>query len=291
MLLALACPRIAAACPVEVQGSDALRWQTVALEAQQAWLPAAADCPQVVVNAEARGTTLRLSAGDGRLALRQLREPTELLPALQALTVEGPAEPAHEGKPEPPVAAAVAALPRAEPPIIDAVERSPSDPYALRPLLGASLGFRLGADRLISPTLGANASIVNGHLELGLLARYEAHYVNSTGGNEGRPDTSGLGFGVQVGAHHAFSNWALRGGLTFLIAALHEDAGGKNGRAEARIGVFGGAVWPAQNRLRFRGDLAFELVPYNVGRSETNALGSTSLPWWGCSLSLGLEYG
>jgi hypothetical protein len=32
-------------------------------------------------------------------------------------------------------------------------------------------------------------------------------------------------------------------------------------------------------------------VPYNVGRSETNALGESSLPWWGVSFSLGVEMG
>lgn len=291
MLLALAWPRLAAACPVEVHGTDAFRWQAAALEAEQAWLSAEAACPGVVVAADASGATLRLSAKDGRLALRQLREPAELLPALQALTVEGPAEPSSTREAEAVVAPSVVAAPRAATRTVDSVERPVGDPYALRPLLGASLGFRLGADRLISPTLGATVSIVNGHLELGLLARYEAHYVNSTGGNENRPDTSGFGFGAQVGAHHKLTNWGLRGGLTFLVAALHEDDGGKNGRAEARLGAYGGVVWPAQNRLRFRSDLALELVPYNLGRSETNALGSTSLPWWGCSLSLGLEYG
>jgi hypothetical protein len=296
-LLALAWARVGTACPIEVRGAEAARWQAVALEAEQSVLAAKPSCASVVVDAAPGGASLRLTAADGRLAVRQLQDPRELVPALQALTVEGPGEPDAERRTST-AAAALVATPAAvvaapEPSAKDAPapDRPATDPYALRPVLGASLGFRLGADKLISPTLGGAASIVNGPLELGLLVRYEAHYVNSTGGNNDRPDTSGLVFGAQVGAHHESSSWALRGGLSFLIAALHEARGGKNGRAEARLGVHGGAVWPAPSRLRFRSDLALELVPYNLGRSETNALGSSSLPWWGFGLSFGVEYG
>jgi hypothetical protein len=289
-LLALAGPRLAMACPVELRGADAARWHAVALEAEQSVLAASPVCTSVVVETAAGGATLRLSTSDGRLAVRQLHEPVELVPALQALTVVGPGESGARHTEPAPAAAVVATPPPAasSAPVVDRPER---DPYALRPVLGASLGFRLGADRLISPTVGASASIVNQPLELGLVMRYEAHYVNSAGENNDRPETSGLVFGAQVGAHHELPSWALRGGLSFLFAALHEDQGAKSGRAEARLGAYGGVVWPARSRLRFRGDLALELVPYNLGRSETNALGSSSLPWWGFALSFGMEYG
>jgi hypothetical protein len=153
------------------------------------------------------------------------------------------------------------------------------------------LGFRLGADRLITPTLGGSLSLLQPPLEIGILARIEAHYVASTGGNEERPETSGFAFGTQLGVHRPLDSVALRGGLLLLVVALREDSGAQRGRAEARFGGYFGAVWPSHSKLRLRSDIALDLVPYNIGRSETNALGESSLPWWGFSLSLGMEVG
>jgi hypothetical protein len=165
------------------------------------------------------------------------------------------------------------------------------DPYATRPIIGAALGFRIGADRLITPTMGGSVSVLQAPLELGILMRYESHYVASTGGNDDRPETSGLAFGTQLGVYRPLERLALRGGLLLLIVALHEDKGAQNGRAEARFGGYFGVVWPSRSKLRLRCDAALDLVPYNIGRSETNALHESSLPWWGFSWSLGLELG
>jgi hypothetical protein len=289
--LALGAARRAEACPIEVVGPDSARWVGAAAVATAAVSgDGGRGCASVVVETAPGGAVLRLVARDGRLAVRELREPVELLPAVQALTVpmsEPRDEPELARPPErkPPVAS-VRALERDEP------ERAaPDDPYASRPLVGAAFGFRVGADRLVTPTLGGSLSLLQGPLELGVLARYEARYVNSTGGNEDRPRSSGLAFGTQFGAHRLVEPLALRGGLLLLVVALREDKGAQQGRAEARIGGYLGGAWPAKGKLRVRCDIALDLVPYNVGRSETNALGDSSLPWWGFGFSLGLEAG
>jgi hypothetical protein len=291
--LGLAWASRALACPIEVVGPESARWQGAAATTTAALAHEAEQrCTSVVVETTPRGAVLRLATRDGRLATRELHDPVELLPAVQALTVPAldspPSERPQQGtKP----AAAVAAKPspqleRAEPEL-----RGLKDPYATKPLLGLILGFRLGADRLITPTVGGSLSLLQPPLEIGVLARFEAHYVASTGGNEERPETSGLAFGTQLGVHRPLENVALRGGLLLLVVALREDAGAQRGRAEARFGGYFGAVWPSHSKLRLRSDIAFDLVPYNAGRSETNALGESSLPWWGFSLSLGLEVG
>jgi hypothetical protein len=281
----------AQACPIDVVGSDRARWLGAAAVTTSAVSgDGGRGCASVVVETAAGGAVLRLVARDGRLAVRELREPVELLPAVQALTVPisgSRDEPKRHRSPEPkPPPAKARELEPNEPERANA-----SDPYATRPLVGAAFGFRVGADRLVTPTLGGSLSVLQGPLELGVLARYEAHYVNSTGGNEARPETSGLAFGTQFGVHRVVEPFALRGGLLLLVVALREENEAQRGRAEARIGGYLGAVWPARGKLRVRCDLAFEVVPYNVGHSETNALGDSSLPWWGVGFSLGLEAG
>jgi hypothetical protein len=282
----------ARACPVEVVGPDRARWQGAAATTIAALShDIASGCASVIVETTPNGAVLRLATRDGRLATRELREPVELLPAVQALTV-----PVLDASPSarPERGATLTAAPAAPASQIDRVEpqrRALEDPYASKAVLGAAVGFRLGADRLITPIVGGSLSLLQPPLELGILARYEAHYVASTGGNEERPETSGLAFGAQLGVHRPLDDVALRGGLLLLVVALREDRGAQRGRAEARFGGYLGAVWPAQRKLRLRSDVALDLVPYNIGRSETNALGESSLPWCGFSLSLGLEVG
>ena len=281
----------ALACPIEVVGPESARWQGAAATTTAALSHDAEQrCASVVVETTASGAVLRLATRDGRLATRELLDPVELLPAVQALMVPALDSSRSERSQERAKPAAVAPpspkLERAEP-----ERRALKDPYATKPLLGLVLGFRLGADRLITPTLGGSLSLLQPPLEIGILARFEAHYVASTGGNEERPETSGLAFGTQLGVHRPLDSVALRGGLLLLVVALREDAGAQRGRAEARFGGYFGAVWPSHSKLRLRSDVALDLVPYNIGRSETNALGESSLPWWGFSLSLGLEVG
>jgi hypothetical protein len=293
MALGVAWVSRALACPIEVVGPESARWQGAAATTTAALSHDAEQrCASVIVETTPSGAVLRLATRDGRLATRELHDPVELLPAVQALTVpaldSSPSErPERRTKPE---SAAVAdpgsKVERAEP-----ERQALKDPYATKPLLGLVVGFRLGADRLITPTLGGSLSVLQPPLEIGILARFEAHYVASTGGNEERPETSGLAFGTQLGVHRPLDSIALRGGLLLLVVALREDEGAQRGRAEARFGGYFGAVWPSHSKLRLRSDIALDLVPYNIGRSETNALGESSLPWWGFSLSLGLEVG
>jgi hypothetical protein len=283
----------AQACAIDVVGPDSARWQGAAAATTSA-LSADAElrCASVIVETMASGAVLRLATRDGRLAVRELRSPVDLLPAVQALTVPAPdAAPVEPPDPTPEAPPPSVAKPSEKAPPSEPERQALHDPYVTRPIIGAALGFRIGADRLITPTVGGSVSVLQAPLELGILMRYEAHYVVSTGGNGDRPETSGLAFGTQLGVYRPLERLALRSGLLLLVVALYEDKGAQEGRAEARFGGYFGVVWPSKNKLRLRSDMALDLVPYNIGRSETNALHESSLPWWGFSWSLGLELG
>jgi hypothetical protein len=288
-LAAFALANVAVACPVELVGAPEPVWQEAVSRARVSLAAgASANCSSITVEVVAAGAVVRLTAPDGRLAVRDLHEPTELVPLLQALTVEGPDARSESAKTDEAAAARVKDQTVSDEPT---AARVATNPYSTRPLISASVGFRLGADRLITPTAGGTISILNGQLEVGLLARYEAHYVSSSGDNEGRPETSGFALGAQVGAHRELERVALRAGLIGLVAALREDRDRQAGRAEARLGGYVGGTWPSRGKLRLRTDLALEIVPYNLGHSETNALGASSLPWWACGFSIGMELG
>ena len=277
--------RAAADCRIDVVGSGGPAWTQAVGElnaelARHAW---ASRCSSVLVDASGSGATLTFTTRDGQSVQRRIDAPIELVPTIESLSVDDPTSVTPDGAPPTPVAPAdqgrhTEAAPKA------------SDPYAINPVYGAQLCVRAGADHLVSPCIGAFGAVPIGNWELGILGRYEGHYVSTLGGNKGAPETSGLAFGVSAGHRTPLGPFAVRIGLTGLLAAVREDARRDDrGRAEGRLGGFLGGVWPARSSIRLRADLAFEVVPYSIGRSETNITGASSLPWWGLTTAVGVE--
>ena len=265
-------------------------WKQAALELEQRVEAGrgAGSCASVVVEAHEGGVRLTLQTRDGRTVQRQIQDPIELIPTVESLSTEAPPPSAPPPTaPLPPPPTRPAAPTRSEPLPSDV----PRDPYALNPLYGAQLGIRAGADHLISPCIGAFGAVPVGPWELGILGRYEGRYVSTLGGNEGAPKTSSLTFGVTAGRRVPIGLFVLRTGILGVLAAVHEDHrdGPDRDRAEGRLGAFVGGVWPAHTKVRLRADLAFEVVPYSIGRSQTNTTGASSLPWWGVASSVGVE--
>lgn len=278
-----------AQCRIEVTGPESSLWQQAAslIGGDGAGSGVTSHCSAVLVEAAGGLAKLTFTSRDGRTAQRELEDPVELVPTVQALSVEGP-----------PIETAAAAAPadmRPTPAKLPKDQLEPrtnsaaDKPYELKPLFGGQLGFRAGADHLISPCIGVFGAVPIDRWELGILGRFEAHYVSTLGGNEGAPETSTVAFGVTGGRRDPLGAFIVRSGLTGLLAAVHEEGGGKRGQAEARLGAYGGAVLPVSRRLGVRADLAFEVVPYSIGRSQSNAIGTSSLPWWGLTSVVGLE--
>jgi hypothetical protein len=248
----------------------------------------------------AGGATLLFVAADGRRAERALAAPAELVPSVQALSASAPAlerdtvaerpEPANTEKAKNTPARTRSSADEL-PVQYDAAAGPDAGPYASSPVFGAALGFRTGADNLISPTIGATAALLLGPWELGLLGRFEGKYVDNGGeDNEARPETSGIALGVTTGRRETLGSFALRGGGALIIADVREENNGEDGGGEARVGLYAGSVWPKDGWLALRLDLSAELVPYNIGRSEQNALGNASLPWWAIGVAVGPEF-
>jgi hypothetical protein len=279
-----------AQCTIDVVGPESAAWLHAAdeLDFELSEHAGASRCQAVVVEAYGGQAKLTYTANDGRTAERQIEDPLELLPTVQALSAEGP-----RSSLESPPAAATSPMPAKAPSPKDQIEQpqaqAESKPYDLHPLFGAQVGFRAGADHLISPCVGLFGAVPIDRWELGIVGRFEAHYVSTLGGNENVPETSTVAFGVTAGRREPLGVFQMRAGVTGLLAAIHEDKGNKRGQAEARLGAYGGAVLPLHGRLGLRGDLAFELVPYSIGRSQTNATGVYSLPWWGVTSVIGVE--
>jgi hypothetical protein len=240
------------------------------------------------LDAAAGRARLAFTLQDGRRAERMLDDPIELLPSVQALSAALPAAEPHAAPPRPEAKPARRQSSESPPPLAAATP----NPYDFSPVFGAHVGVRGGADRLITPLVGGSLTLATSPWELGLLGRYEAHYVAADGENEGRPEMSGVVLGVTFGFREALGKLTLRGGGSLLLAALREEEdGAENGRAEGRIGAYVSAVFPRESKLRFRLDFGPELVPYNLGQSEQNALGEWSLPWWALTFALGVEFG
>lgn len=224
-----------------------------------------------------------------------MEDPVELIPTVQALSAEVPSSSGAAATTSvgansvPRAAESRVSSPRESSDVVATPSATTTPhPYDTHAVFGAQAGLRAGADHLVSPCIGAFASVLSSRWELGVLGRYEAHYV-STLGDSDRPETSSVVFGVSAGLREPLGEFAVRGGISGLLAALHEDGGNKEGQAEARVGGYIGGVWPERGRFGIRADLSIEMVPYNIGRSQQNATGSSSLPWWGVATTVGLE--
>jgi len=307
---AFASAALGAPCQLEVVGPERASWQGAmaelgsALEREEL----GRGCRSVRVDAANGRATLSYVASDGRRAERDLLAPAELVPSVQALSATAPAlepsddadageggaradtapQPAREA--EAPARAKRVFEPTPPRPVHHDVTPAPRGPYDSKAVFGASLGFRTGADDLISPALGVTAALLLDPWELGLLGRFEGKYVDNGGGNDTRPETSGMVLGVTAGRREVIGSLALRGGAALLFADVREEENPRAGRAEARVGCYGGGVWPQDSWLALRLDLGAEIVPYNIGVSETNAQGNASLPWWAISVAVGPEF-
>jgi hypothetical protein len=293
-------------CELEVVGPERAAWQSAGadlgrrLEHEEL----GQRCRSVRVKAANGRATLLFVASDGRRAERDLLAPAELVPSVQALSATTPVDPqAGEDGGNEQVPAATSARDERQPPKTRALPRTPSqpaehdanpapqrNPYETQAMFSASMGFRTGADDLISPALAVTAAVLLERWELGLLGRFEGKYVDNGGGNDTRPETSGVAIGVTAGRREVFGRFSLRGGTALLFADVREEQSPEDGRAEARLGCYAGGAWPEDSWLALRLDLGAEIVPYNIGRSETNAQGNASLPWWAFSVAVGPEF-
>jgi hypothetical protein len=276
---------VAASCPVELRGAPSEPWLRAG-RAIEALTTDPSDCARIEVELEQSTDAARLIfvTRDGRRAERRLAHPDELMPTVLALGVRGDSEtPVLEDGPTAPARAAEAVSPLDSPPSVPAT--TPGEARTLFALLG---GTRAGAGRLLSPVLAGSAAIALDRWELGINLALELQYFNL---DLSEPDvrTSAASVGVTVGRREPIADVELSFGARAMVAALNDESrkdSGERGRAELRLGVYLGGVWPRQSSSRFRADLALDVVPHN----SLGTNGTPVTPWLAVSASMGVEF-
>jgi hypothetical protein len=283
--LAPAAARAATTCAVRVTPGGTPGWQAAAdrLQAALSGPGARGDCETVEVKVRDGGAELVFTTRDGRRAVRELAAPSELGPTVQMLSVTGPAPPSPA-----PVAVerdVSVATPRV---IVVPNERA-------RVLYGGGVGVRAGADTLVSPLLRAFGSMALGRWELGVLAQWEIRYNQIANPHPGAQPAWALAGSVRAARRQPLSRaMSLLAGADLTIAALDEESSEHSeneGRAEARVGAFVGAVLPRDTPTRWRAIVGADFAPSHFGKSSTNTDGVPLLPWWALTLTVGVELG
>jgi len=147
-------------------------------------------------------------------------------------------------------------------------------------------GLRGGVGKLVSPALGGSAALELDRWELGVNVVLELQYFDLGGGE---PPSAAASVGVTVGRREPVADFDVLFGARTMIAAFNDESevdGGERGRAEVRLGTYLGGAWPRTGKLRWRADVAADVVPHRV----LGSAGTRIAPWLGASVLVGAEF-
>jgi hypothetical protein len=279
-------PAAAAECRIALGGAPVEGWTLAVRELERSG-SVPADCAVVAIEASGERARLVFQTRDGRRAERGLDHPDELVPALRALGVGAAADGASSlpapDTPSEPAAAAPAPLG------VDAAASSSPEPppgREARAVFALVGGIRGGVGKLVSPALGGSAAIELDRWELGVNVVLELQYFDLGGGE---PPSAAASVGVTVGRREPVADFDVLFGARTMIAAFNDESevdGGERGRAEVRLGTYLGGAWPRTGRLRWRADVAADVVPHRV----LGSAGTRIAPWLGVSVLVGAEF-
>jgi hypothetical protein len=279
-------PAAAAECRIALGGAPVEGWTLAVGELERSG-SVPADCAVVAIEASGERARLVFQTRDGRRAERGLDHPDELVPALRALGVGAEADGASSlpapANPSEPAATAPA------PSGVDTVASSSPEPppgREARAVFALVGGLRGGVGKLVSPALGGSAAIELDRWELGVNVVLELQYFDLGGGE---PPSAAASVGVTVGRREPVADLDVLFGARTMIAAFNDESevdGGERGRAEVRLGTYLGAAWPRTGRLRWRADVAADVVPHRV----LGSAGTRIAPWLGASVLVGAEF-
>ena len=267
-----------------------------------AWVEAARDaerrlghagpCGILELRVAGASASLTLLTADGRRAVRELAEASELAPTVEAMLVAF--DPDISSTRHSLSNAVAIEVPRNEAPRDDATHapESPSRPTN-SVVLGGVAGVRAGGN-LATPVVGAFGAITSGAWELGVAGQWEMSY-GSLDGQAARPwGASGFAGSVAIGRRENVSSLLdLRAGVTLAGAMLHQETHHQHPeqwltRADARLGAYAGVLLPRRGIVRFRAEAAIDFVPI-TGQTLSASPDLPPLPTWGASLMLGAE--
>ena len=146
--------------------------------------------------------------------------------------------------------------------------------------------MRGGVGNLVSPALGGSAAIALDRWELGVNVVLELQYFDLGGGE---PPSAAACVGVTIGRREPVGDFDVLFGARTMIAAFNDESEvdqGERGRAEVRLGAYLGGAWPRTGSLRWRADVAVDVVPHRA----LGSAGTRIAPWLGASLLVGAEF-
>jgi len=247
-------------CPVRIVGGGEM-WILAGrdLERQLGSMPGAFRCAAIQVDVDHSGH-LRLIDSDGRRAERDLGQPFELGPSVQALLVDLDASLALDSPPQAPSPDGGDGTTKV--PLMSDRDGATSGSPTVPPkdtssvVLGGALGARYGAG-IATPTVNAFSALRLRHWELGVMGSWEVSYKSVA---EGGPSWSaaGLSAGISVGRRERVnSNLDFLLGATIAAAVLHQETHVRHPEQEAtngegRLGGYLGVAGPIRGALRFR---------------------------------------
>lgn len=286
-------------CPVRIVGGGEM-WTLAGrdLERQLGSMPGAVRCVAIQVDVDHAGH-LSLIDSDGRRAERELGQPFELGPSVQALLVDLDASVAHDSPQQ--VSSPDGEDGTAKGPLISDRDGATSGSPSVRPppakdtssvVLGAALGARYGGG-IATPTVNAFGALRLRRWELGVMGNWEVSYKSLA---DGGPSWSaaGLSAGISVGRRERVnSNLDFLLGATVAAAVLHQETHVRHPEQEAtngegRLGGYLGVVGPVRGALRFRLQLQADATA--VGPTQrTIAADVPALPAWALGAQVGVE--
>jgi hypothetical protein len=276
-------------CRVEMAGLETPEWRQ-AVRALLAARLTGGDCASIHVEVRADGARLTFTTADGRRAARDLLDPDELRPAVEALRVTLPAAERQPPAPAPDRERRPSPGARAADPRLEAGAHAPALVVAL---LG---GTRRGDEVLFSPVLSGSASLVLRRWELGVTAALESQSFDAPDQEAAAGRSKTAAIGVIVGRREPIRRIDLLAGGRLSIAALF-DEDEHRGSTELRAGGYLGVSLVRTGRLRLRAELGAELVGGNhsepVMGGATGAIGDSGAfdPRWAITALVGAELG
>ena len=302
-------------CPVSVAPPDApSSWVEAARVAQDRLRLVAprSDCRAIGIEVEGDRALVSFTTRDGRRAVRPLRSPDEIGPLVEALLVTLADDTPTPAVAESPISSATASSVEGQPP--------PAGGAPDRTVLLFGGGGLVGSPGLASPSIGAGVGTLVGAWELSGFGRWEPSYVLVNRGAWPSFSMSRCTVGLTAGRRAQLGGASFALGLRAGVAVTSEDGsdpsgpssgggsgsssgsggpsrGGPGGGAEGAAstpeplaGAYVGFVFPRRAAVRVRPELSVEAVASRVGRTLRLDPSLPSVPWWGASASIGLEW-
>jgi hypothetical protein len=277
-------------CKIYVLGELTPEWSRAVAHVES--LQTGEDCARVEVEVSGQGANVTFVTRDGRVARRRLDGPSELSSTLEALQeTGGMADSSKLDDKDAPPAQGAPAL-EAKPMAHAIVPPSALDvaPLSFQPIFSLGLGMRGGADHLFSPTMEGTFTLDLQHWQVGLHLGVELRYIDMK--QPERETGTSLTTGLLLGRREPLERLLVHygGRLLYSTSSNEADENGRNGhRNETRLGAYVGVVVPRRSAVRFRADMAADIVPLDLGGASS--AGGSASPWWATSLLLGIEFG